>query len=137
MIVYKVVMDLNGNINATEVLPPKYVSVLAYGKARVEYKIGETSVAPEWLAKHGYGLCAFTNHNATKFFGQTDHRTVVLKCRAEGKIRKYENLPLPLSLYDISNGEKSDNLHSLGYTKGWPLDTIMCEKIIPLEEVSR
>lgn len=104
----------------------RFWSALVDGKACVEYKVGEWSQAPIWLAKKGYHLFAFGSLEVAvdiKKIHSLDFK--IFKCETV----KIEELPHKLSMYDLNDGIITEN------TTDWPLNTIMAERIKLIGEI--
>ena len=113
MIVWKVVKRIDR----------KLVSVVADGKAMVEYKPGEWVEAPEWLRRLGYNLLAFDDLEAAKEFSLVFSGNLeIWEAEAESVVYVPK---APLDLLSLALGKIEPNRHFLE----WPEHTVMCRKL--------
>lgn len=69
-------------------------SIIAEGKAEVEYELNRWSYPPEWLRESGYMLFAFSElESAVRFSRECGSDAVVLRCTAGGVITDQTLLP--------------------------------------------
>jgi len=99
--------------------------------AKVEYKVGEWSEAPEFLRKKGYYLFAFRDlRSALLFISEILIWDVVL---FEAEARGEKKLPPPLKLWKLETQGKTE----VDMDAEWPPGTVMVERIKLIREVER
>lgn len=102
--------------------PTGYVSLLAGGKAQVEYPLGKWAEPPEWLAREGYYLCAFrTLADARAFINRPRYDVqediIIFEAEAESKV---EPLPPCANTYHLEMGRIVTTS-----VAAWPPGTVM------------
>ena len=101
----------------------EFASAGAFGEAEVVYKIGEWTVAPQWLADKGYHLLVFDSlENAMASFADN-----IFECEVEGRIIF---LPERLNLLNLSHGDTSRTTEDT-----WPKGTRMYKRVKILKRV--
>lgn len=106
-------------------------SALVGGKAEKIYKPGRAQRAPEWLARQGYYITAFSNRKAARLFAIAAlprSESQIWKCEATGVIPR-SKLPLICWMRGLRAGRLTPA------TMSWPTDTVMCKTIKLLERV--
>lgn len=106
----------------------KLVSVLALGKAMVEYKPGEWVESPAWLAEKGYFLTVFDSvKHAKKFIYRNSFDIVaeveIWECETDGVV---DNMPRRGTLPEL--GEGIISIPTSG-NPPWPAGTVMARRV--------
>lgn len=100
-------------------------SAVACRKAVVQYKIGKSVKAPEWLAEQGYHLFAYRRLKDAKREIVDGERIY----KAEGK-NTTKKLPLFCNFFKIDDGILKIHKYFI-----FPKGTIMCKEITLLKEI--
>jgi hypothetical protein len=108
---------------AWKVLHPGLKSYAACGMAKLRYKIGVKTRAPQWLARRGYHPLVFRTPESALCFAASDYP--IFKCKT-GRVRKL--MPIAdLSFLDLGKIETVSAI--------WPEGTMMVEWVELLEEI--
>lgn len=107
------------------------VSCLAAGKARVVYKPGEWTEAPEWLSKEGYNLTSFISFETAWRFAKDypNKHFEIWEAEAEDITTA---LPPKLKLTWLEFGEMLESSSAW-----WPDGTVMCRRLKLVRRVMR
>ena len=117
----------------------KLFSAVVEDIARVEYKIGEYSEAPQWLQDQGYHITAFQNLIGAKSFiiddmPCTKSELEIYKCEARDIFEKAQ-LPPSLTVWELQQLFELDEYILPVRSSVWPWGTIMCLKLKPVRKI--
>jgi len=103
-------------------------SAVAYGQAKVVYRLKKWVSPPSWLEEKGYGLTVFADfETALDFAKGMFSRYAIYACKVDGI---FESLPLYAEIVELANGR-------LAYVpRKWWNGTIMVKKVKLLQKIA-